>query len=205
LFSFKRRLIREKNKSKNRFFQTVGQSKLSDDTHLDETTHSNEKKLETVQQTTENLDKNKDSIQVSSEPILTKEEQPTTTKPVHIKKRKSAGLFSCFRNKKAKASTEQRGPPTVTPPSVAATTVHTTNSIQEKPTIDYAILPDGKRIYIDTFRDRPGLDMSYKPNDFDTRFVLPVVRIYQKTICIYIRLLCMDISFSFLLLIYPSN
>ncbi len=174
---------------------------------MDDPTYSNDKKLETVQQTTENLDNKKDSIQISSEPILTKEEQPTKTTqtPVYIKKRKSTGLFSCFGNKKAKASTEQRGQPTVIPSSVGLTTVQTTISIQEKPTIDYAILLDGKRVYIDTFRDRPGLDMAYKPNDFDNRFVLPVVRIYQKPICIYIHLLCMDISFSFLLLVYPSN
>ncbi|CAF1545270.1 unnamed protein product, partial [Adineta steineri] len=46
----------------------------------------------------------------------------------------------------------------------------------ERTTTDYSILPDGKRIYIDAFRDRPGLDMSYKPNDFETRFVLPITK-----------------------------
>jgi hypothetical protein len=175
-----------------------------------DTTHSDDIKLETVQQTTENLETKRDSIQqVSSKSVVTKEEHPAT--PVYIKKRKSTGLCSCFGNKKAKASTEQRGQPiVVTAPSTAVTnqaavTNQTTTSIQEKPTVDYAILSDGKRTYIDAFRDRPGLDMSYKPNDFDTRFILPAVRICQKSICIYIHLLCMDICFSFLLLIYPFN
>ena len=57
--------------------------------------------------------------------------------------------------------------------------------IQETSAIDPTLLPDGKRIYIDVFRDRPGLDMSYKPNDFDSQFVLPVVRNHSKSICIY--------------------
>lgn len=43
--------------------------------------------------------------------------------------------------------------------------------------VNYGILPDGRRIYIDSFRDRPGMDMSYQPADFDQRFVLPQVRI----------------------------
>jgi hypothetical protein len=176
-FSFLKKITQKENKYKNRFFQTIGQAKLSD-----------EKKLETVQQTTEKLDKKRDSIQVSSEQVTKKEEPPST--PVYIKKRKATGLFSCFGNKKAKASTEQRGQPTLTPSSAGVTpqttVMQTTSSIQEKPIINYAILPDGKRTYIDAFRDRPGLDMSYKPDDFDNRFVLPVVRIYQKFICIYI-------------------
>ncbi len=149
---------------KHPFFQTLGQTK---------DIPSNDIKLE---QTTENLD-NK-----TTETVVTKEDQIATS--VDVKKRKSTGLFSCFRNKKAKASTEQRGQPTITPPpSVDVTNqtivVQTTNSLQEKPTVDYAILPDGKRIYIDVFRERADLDMSYKPNDFDTRFVVPIVRIYQ--------------------------
>jgi hypothetical protein len=128
-----------------------------------ESTHSDDIKPEIVQQTTDDLEKKKESIQISAEPVV-------------------GGLFSCFGNKKAKASTEQQGPSTVAPPSTSATaqtTVsQTTKSVQEKPSIDYAILPDGKRIYIDSYRERPGLDMSYKPNEFDTRFVLPVVRIH---------------------------
>lgn len=149
----------------NPFLQTIGQTKLSD---------ANEIKLETVQQTTDNLEEKKES----TEPIKKNEEQQPAT-PVYLKKRKSTGFFSCFGNKKAKAS---KGQPTITPSSVdinpQTTVLQTTNSIQEKPAIDYAILPDGKRMYIDAFRDRPGVDMSYKPNDFDTRFILPVVRIY---------------------------
>lgn len=133
-----------------------------------------------VHPTTENLEKKRESIVVSSQPVERKEEQPPT--PVYIKKRKSTGLLSCFGNKKTKASTEQRGQPTVSSATVAVqpqTTVsQTATSIREKPAVDYAILPDGKRIYIDSFRDRPGLDMSYTPNDFDNRFVLPVVRTY---------------------------
>jgi hypothetical protein len=145
-----------------------------------ESTHSDDIKPEIVQQTTDDLEKKKESIQISAEPVVKKEERLATS--VHVKKRKSGGLFSCFGNKKAKASTEQQGPSTVAPPSTSATaqtTVsQTTKSVQEKPSIDYAILPDGKRIYIDSYRERPGLDMSYKPNEFDTRFVLPVVRIH---------------------------
>jgi hypothetical protein len=162
-------------RSVNRFFQTIDQTKFSDDIHPTEI------KSETVQQTTETVENKRESIQISSDPIIKKEEQPST--PIYIKKRKSTGFLSCFGNKKAKASKEQQGQPTITPSTVVinpqTTVLQTTNSIEEKPTIDYTILPDGKRFYIDAFRDRPGLDMSYKPNDFDTRFFLPVVRIYQ--------------------------
>lgn len=174
-----------------------------------DTIHPDEKKLETVQQTTENLDKKIDSTEITSEHTVKKEDRPST--PVYIKKRKSTGLFSCFGNKKAKASTEQHGKPIVTTsPAVVTsqtTVVQTQSSIQEKPIVDYAILPDGKRIYIDAFRERPGLDMSYKPNDFDSRFVLPIVRIHQKSIYVFIYLPSLHgyCLFSSLLLIYPSK
>ena len=118
-------------------------------------------------------------IKQASTTTATDEKVSLPTKPV--KKRKSASFFSCFGNKKSKASTEQQGQPIVeqakqtstdlTIPSPAA------EPAEEKPKLDYAILPDGKRIYIDAFRDRPGLDMSYQPNDFDTRFTMPIVRI----------------------------
>jgi hypothetical protein len=108
--------------------------------------------------------------------------------PVYLKKRKSTGLFSCFGNKKAKASTEQRGQSTIAVPSAVVidqtNVLQTTESIEEKSAVDYAILPDGKRIYIDVFRDRPGLNMSYKPDNFDNQFFLPPVRIHYKPICI---------------------
>ena len=146
-----------------------------------ESTHLNDIKPEITQQTTDEVEKKRESIQISSEPIVKKEEQQST--PVYVKKRKSTGLFSCFGNKKAKASTEQHGQSTVTSPSaIVITGAHPlqTDSVPEKPTVDYAILPDGKRIYIDNFRERAGLDMSYKPDDFDNRFVLATVRIHQK-------------------------
>ena len=101
--------------------------------------------------------------------------------PVLVKKRKSstnAGLLACFKSKKPKAGTEQQGQPTV----VATTATETvpaadTAVVRQAPLIDYGILPDGKRIYIDQYRDRPDMDMSYKPADFDNRFVLPIVSI----------------------------
>ncbi len=110
-----------------------------------------------------------------------KDKTPPPSTPVYIKKRKSSGgssggLLSCFKSKKPKPGTEQQGQPTIV---VTQTSIQqeTKKSIEEKPLIDYSILPDGKRIYIDSFRDRPGLDMSYKPKDFENRFVLPIVRI----------------------------
>lgn len=105
----------------------------------------------------------------------------TTTMPA--KKRKSSGhggLLSCFRSKKPKSGTEQQGQTTIISTDVVkqiAVSQPTAKPDEEKPTMDYAVTPDGKRIYIDVFRDRPGLDMSYKPSDFDNRFVLPIVRI----------------------------
>ncbi|CAF3706455.1 unnamed protein product [Rotaria socialis] len=141
--------------------KTIDQSKLSNDIHLDGK-HSNDIITETVQQTIENL---------SSEPIATRDK--TLAKPIHVKKRKSTGLFSCFGNKKAKSSIDQ-------PIIMSSTTVdkdpQIKTSIEEKSVVDYTVLPDGKRIYIDVFRNRPGLDMSYKPNDFDTQFVLPLTK-----------------------------
>jgi len=106
-----------------------------------------------------------------------KDKTPPPSTPVYIKKRKSSssgGLLSCFKSKKPKPGTEQQGQPTTV--LVTQTSVQQ-KPIQEKPLIDYSVLPDGRRIYIDVFRDRPGLDMSYRPNDFENRFVLPVVRI----------------------------
>ncbi|CAF4381182.1 unnamed protein product, partial [Rotaria magnacalcarata] len=97
-----------------------------------------------------------------------------------IKKRKSSGhgsFLTCFRSKKSKAGTEQQGQAIIQPTVVVCQTTSSEQiikSTQEKSSIDYAVTPDGKRIYIDTFRDRPGLDMSYKPNDFENRFVLPI-------------------------------
>ena len=96
---------------------------------------------------------------------------------VQVKKRKSTGsggLLSCFKSKKPKSGTEQQGQPTivVTQP---VTTQEMSKPTEEKLAMDYSILPDGRRIYIDAFRDRPGLNMSYRPSDFDNRFVLPVV------------------------------
>lgn len=145
-------------KSMDRFFQH----------RADET---DEKTIETtVQSQRDNLE----SIAIASETaVVRKDDEPTT-----VKKRKSPGVFSCFGNKKAKAS---KGQPTIAVSSANAptTTQQTTTPIEEKPAIDYAILSDGKRVYIDAFRDRPGLDMSYKPDDFDNRFVLPTVRIHD--------------------------
>lgn len=144
--------------------------------------HPDEKKTEAnVQLQTEKLEKKNDAIEIIPEAIVVKkDEQTTTTTPVAVKKRKSPSVFSCFGNKKAKAS---KGQPTINAPSTNITSQEsvqqTTSSEEEKPAVDYAILPDGKRIYIDAFRDRPGLDMSYKPDDFDNRFVLPVVRIHD--------------------------
>ena len=153
------------NKSIDRFFQH-----RADDT--------DEKTLETnVQSQTENLEKKIDSIAIASETaVVRKDEEPTTS--ASLKKRKSPGVFSCFGNKKAKAS---KGQPTIAASSANSSTIaqQTTTPIEEKPAIDYAILSDGKRVYIDAFRDRPGLDMSYKPDDFDNRFVLPTVRIHD--------------------------
>lgn len=139
---------------------------------------TDEKILETnVQSQTENLEKKIDSFAISSETaIVRKDEEPMTS--ASLKKRKSPGVFSCFGNKKAKAS---KGQPTIAASSANSPTIaqQTTTPIEEKPAIDYAILSDGKRVYIDAFRDRPGLDMSYKPDDFDNRFVLPPVRIHD--------------------------
>ena len=99
----------------------------------------------------------------------------------HVKKRKSstnAGLLACFKSKKPKAGTEQQGQPTVAAATETVAPVVTVTTVaRQTPLIDYGILPDGKRIYIDQYRDRPDMDMSYKPADFDQRFVLPTVSI----------------------------
>ncbi|CAF3536047.1 unnamed protein product [Rotaria sordida] len=141
-------------------------------------TYSKEIVTDTVQQTKENFDdKKNDLIQKSS--------KSNVTTPIYIKKRKSTGRFSCFGNKKAKASLEQQNQPIITSSITLDNNQQINIPFQEKPTIDYTILPDGKRIYIDVFRDRPGLDMSYKPKDFDTQFVLPVTKSpidYEKSI-----------------------
>ena len=142
----------------------------ADDTHVDERNSE-----ANVQLQTENLEKKSETI----ETVVRNDEQTATT--VDVKKRKSPGVFSCFGNKKAKAS---KGQPTINAPltNITAQTIiqqTSTTPVEEKPPVDYAILPDGKRIYIDAFRDRSGLDMSYKPDDFDNRFVLPAVRIHD--------------------------
>ncbi|CAF0958978.1 unnamed protein product [Rotaria sordida] len=106
----------------------------------------------------------------------------TVTATAPIKKRKSSGsgsLLACFKSKKPKAGTEQQGQATIQPTTIVSGTnisQQPVKPIEAKPVIDYSITPDGKRIYIDAFRDRPGLDMSYKPNDFENRFVLPIAK-----------------------------
>ncbi|CAF2544234.1 unnamed protein product [Rotaria sp. Silwood2] len=106
----------------------------------------------------------------------------TTTAAAPIKKRKSSGsggLLACFKSKKPKAGTEQQGQATIQPTTIvsrANISQQPSKPIEEKPVIDYSVTQDGKRIYIDAFRDRPGLDMSYKPNDFENRFILPIVK-----------------------------
>ena len=121
----------------------------------------------------------------------TKEKTPPTTPVVQVKKRKSnasGGLLSCFKSKKPKSGTEQQGPPTIVVTQTTKTE-EITKPLAQRPLVDYSILPDGKRIYIDAFRDRPGLDMSYKPDDFENRFVLPVVRMilfrFHLIICVF--------------------
>ncbi len=131
------------------------------------------------------------SQEIVPEVVQKDKTSPPPPPTVHLKKRKSSGhgsLLSCFRSKKSKAGTEQQGQPTIviSPSNIPQ---KTTKSVEEKPTIDYSILPDGKRIYIDVFRDRPGLDMSYKPNDFENRFVLPIVRINILNLTFHINAL----------------
>jgi len=114
-----------------------------------------------------------------------KDKTPPRSIPVYVKKRKSStsgGLLSCFKSKKPKPGTEQQGQPTVLATETNVLQEQITKSIEEKPVIDYSILPDGKRIYIDAFRDRPGLDMSYRPNNFENRYILPIVRIILFTL-----------------------
>lgn len=117
------------------------------------------------------------------------------------KKRKSSGsgsLLSCFKSKKPKPGTEQQGQATIQPTTAMSETTAPQQSakssgeqlLQEKSIIDYGIGPDGKRIYIDSFRERDGLDMSYKPDDFENRFTLPIVRI-----SVLYGSLCMSASF----------
>jgi hypothetical protein len=121
--------------------------------------------------------------EITSAAVVSKEKTPPPTASVSVKKRKSGGtggLLSCFKSKKPKVGTEQQGQPTIQPTvlvSQASIPQQKTKPVETRPVVDYAVLPDGKRIYIDVFRDRPGLDMTYKPNDFKNRFVLPVVRI----------------------------
>ncbi|CAF4484805.1 unnamed protein product [Rotaria sp. Silwood1] len=141
-------------------------------------TYSKEIITGTVPETEENFDDKKhDLIKISS--------KANVTTPIYMKKRKSTGLLSCFGNKKAKASIEQHKQPIIKPSITLDNNQQINIPIQEKSTIDYTILPDGKRIYIDVFRDRPGLDMSYKPKDFDTQFVLPVTKLpieYERSL-----------------------
>lgn len=152
--------------------------------------------------------KSMQEVEVVSSSVSKKDKASAET-PVYIKKRKStshAGLLSCFRSKKPKSTTEQQGQPTIAAPiveetataEVAAKPVETTTTNiavvnNNKSTVDYALLPDGRRIYIDSFRDRPGMDMSYEPADFDQRFVLPQVRISSS-----LSSSSSSVSFSFL-------
>ncbi|UJR10546.1 hypothetical protein I4U23_014746 [Adineta vaga] len=105
---------------------------------------------------------------------------PPSPPVVQVKKRKSSGgLLSCFRSKKPKAGTEQQGPSPVKPTILIiepSSPQEPVKSIVETTVTDYSITPDGKRIYIDAFRDRPGMDMSYRPDDFESRFVLPITK-----------------------------
>ncbi len=123
------------------------------------------------------------SQEIVPEVVQKDKTSPPPPPTVHLKKRKSSGhgsFLSCFRSKKSKAGTEQQGQPIVQSTTVISSSnipQKNAKSVEERPIIDYSILPDGKRIYIDVFRDRPGLDMSYKPNDFENRYVLPTVRI----------------------------
>ncbi|CAF1501450.1 unnamed protein product [Adineta ricciae] len=121
-------------------------------------------------------------IQESAPATVQKEKTPpppsAAAPSVHAKKRKSSGgLFSCFRSKKPKSGTEQQGSATVKPTILVSepnSPQEPAKSIVEKTMVDYSITSDGKRIYIDAFRDRPGMDMSYRPDDFEDRFVLPI-------------------------------
>ncbi len=125
-----------------------------------------------------------------------KEQISPAPTPVYIKKRKSSGtggLLSFFKSKKPKPTTEQQGPSTVAVPQTSAPE-QPKRPVEEKPIVDYAILPNGKRLYIDIFRDRPGLNMAYKPDDFENRYVLPVVRIIS-----------IILIFSFPFLIRPNQ
>ena len=128
-----------------------------------------------------NLHEDRPVQQITTEPeqiVTATVTKPKPPSPIQVKKRKSTGtggLLSCFKSKKPKSGTEQQGQPTVAP-TQTITTQETSKPIEQKPVVDFSILPDGRRIYIDAFRDRQGLDMSYKPQDFDNRFVLPVVR-----------------------------
>ncbi|CAF3864826.1 unnamed protein product [Rotaria sp. Silwood2] len=132
-------------------------------------TYSKEIIIETVPDTKENINvKKNDLIEISS--------KTNVTTSIDLKKRKSPGLFSYFGNKKAKASLEQHNQPIIKPATTLDNNQELNIPIRDKATLDYTILPDSKRIYIDVFRDRPGLDMSYKPKDFDTQFVLPVTK-----------------------------
>jgi hypothetical protein len=149
--------------------------------------HVNDLSTDVDQQTTANADFNKDLIQPATTSSVDTNEKLSAVSD-HIKKRKSSGLFSCFGSKKSKASTEQQGPPIVaTRPSIIANETclsQAIDSVEEHPKTDFALLPDGKRIYIDVFRDRPGLNMSYQPTDFDNRFALPAVRNQHIILCI---------------------
>ena len=113
--------------------------------------------------------------------------------PIERKKRKSmssASLLSCFKSKKPKAGTEQLGQATLPANQTTTTTAvaaASKSAVPEKPMIDYAVLPDGKRIYIDAFRERTGMDMSYRPDDFERRFILPTVRISLKQLVLAIQ------------------
>ncbi|CAF0835651.1 unnamed protein product [Didymodactylos carnosus] len=110
------------------------------------------------------------------------------SEPVETKKRKSSGtggLFACFGSKKSKsdtirASTSGQAPvdkPT-TPTASAPIFIQQTSASTippKSPVADCFLTKDGKRIYIDEYRERPGLDMSYVPPNFETNYFKPQV------------------------------
>lgn len=180
------------------FLQKIEETKVTYQLNLDQTYPQEILTEIPIKQSTENLERKRESV---SQTVESKHEQPST--PIYIKKRKSPGIFSCFRSKKAKTSSEQHGQPTVEPTTAVAVEPQTTSpTTEEKPVAtDLAVLPDGRRLYIDSYRERPGLDMSYKPDDFDNRFVLPVVRISEMPIYIsnIVASSCMNSFFRLLI------
>ena len=122
---------------------------------------------------------------------------PPLTTVATTKKRKSSGssnLLACFKSKKPKSGTEQQGEPTIQPTVSSNEKIvpqQTVEPTKEKPVIDYATTQDGKRIYIDVFRDRPNFNMSYKPHDFENRYILPVVSINALNVFLSVSMPCL--------------